>query len=75
MGIFKSQWSQDSKKSKGMEWLSQQVTTKYGTPQSTEETMVKKHNVDLLNTKDMERSWAFTENVVMYYRKPINYLL
>lgn len=49
--------------------------TKYGTPQSTVETTVKKHNVDLLNTRDMERAWAFTENVVMYYRKPINNLL
>jgi len=43
--------------------------TKYtGTLQPREQTKVKKHNVDMLNTGSME-SWPFIDNVIMYYRK------
>lgn len=31
--------------------------------------MVKKHNIGLLNTSGMEKSWTFMDNVVIYYRK------
>lgn len=42
--------------------------TKY-TLQPREKTMVKKHNVDSLNTGSMEKSWPFIDNVIMYCRK------
>lgn len=46
--------------------------TKYTrTLQPREETMVKKHNVGLLNTGSMEMSWPFIDNVITVESKQV----